>query len=91
MFCLSRILAIGAIWRGWAHSASGNTAEGIPWIEQGIRESRATGSVLSLPQAAGVVLGEPGFTWQKEEGETALGLDGEKVFSPEMIRKRSDS
>jgi len=43
-------LAIGAIWRGWARSASGNTAEGIPWIEQGIRDSRATGSVLSLPQ-----------------------------------------
>ena len=29
--------AVGAIHRGWAHSASGDTAEGIPWIEQGIR------------------------------------------------------
>ena len=27
-------LAIGAICRGWARSASGDTAEGIPWIEQ---------------------------------------------------------
>jgi len=42
-------LAIGAIYRGWARSASGDTAEGIPWIEQGIRDSRATGAVLSLP------------------------------------------
>ena len=42
-------LAIGAIYRGWARSASGNTAEGIPWIEQGIRDFRATGSVLGLP------------------------------------------
>ena len=42
-------LAQGAIYRGWARSASGNTAEGIPWIEQGIRDYRATGSVLSLP------------------------------------------
>jgi hypothetical protein len=42
-------LAIGAIWRGWARSASGDTAEGIPWIEQGIRGFRATGSVLGLP------------------------------------------
>ena len=42
-------LAIGAIWRGWARSASGNTAEGIPWIEQGIRDFRATGAVLGLP------------------------------------------
>src|SRR5271165_5244246 len=43
-------LAIGAIWRGWARSASGNTVEGVPWIEQGIRDCRATGALLSLPQ-----------------------------------------
>jgi tetratricopeptide (TPR) repeat protein len=42
-------LAVGAILRGWARSASGDTAEGIPWIEQGIRDFRATGSVLGLP------------------------------------------
>jgi tetratricopeptide (TPR) repeat protein len=42
-------LALGAIYRGWARSASGNTADGIPWIEQGIRDFRATGSVLGLP------------------------------------------
>ena len=42
-------LAIGAIYRGWAHSASGDTAEGVPWIEQGIRDIRATGTVLALP------------------------------------------
>ncbi|MBV8175773.1 MAG: hypothetical protein JO151_14595, partial [Verrucomicrobia bacterium] len=35
--------------RGWARSASGNTAEGIPWIEQGIRDYRAAGSLLGLP------------------------------------------
>jgi hypothetical protein len=42
-------LAVGAVHRGWARSASGNTAEGIPWIEQGIRDHRATGTVLGLP------------------------------------------
>ena len=43
-------LALGAIHRGWARSASGNTAEGIPRIEQGISDLRATGStVLDLP------------------------------------------
>jgi hypothetical protein len=42
-------LVLGTIWRGWARSASGNTAEGIPWIEQGIRDLRATGTVLGLP------------------------------------------
>jgi hypothetical protein len=42
-------LAVGASWRGWALSASGNPAEGIAWTEQGIRDYRATGSVLTLP------------------------------------------
>jgi predicted ATPase len=42
-------LPIGVIYRSWALSASGNTAEGIPWIEQGIREKRATGTVVRLP------------------------------------------
>jgi predicted ATPase len=42
-------LALGAIYRGWARSASGDTAEGIPWIEHGIRDLQATGTVLSLP------------------------------------------
>jgi hypothetical protein len=42
-------LIIGAIWRGWARSASGDTAEVIPWIEQRIRDYRATGSMLRMP------------------------------------------
>jgi tetratricopeptide (TPR) repeat protein len=41
-------LAIGAIYRGWARSASGETAEGIRWIEQGIKDFRATGAILTL-------------------------------------------
>jgi predicted ATPase len=41
--------AVGAIYRGWTRSVSGNTAEGIPWIEQGIRDLRASGTVLGLP------------------------------------------
>jgi predicted ATPase len=44
-----RWLDWGNIQRGWARSASGDTAEGIAWIEQGIREYRATGAVLGLP------------------------------------------
>ena len=42
-------LTVGAINRGWARSASGDTAEGILWIEHGIRDFRATGTVLGLP------------------------------------------
>jgi len=39
----------GAIFHGWARSASGDTAEGISWIEDGIRDYRATGSMLAMP------------------------------------------
>ena len=42
-------LVVGSIFRGWARSASGNTAEGIPWIEQGIKDFRATGAIIDLP------------------------------------------
>src|SRR4029077_18898990 len=44
-FCL----AAGKVFRGWARSVSGSTAEGIAWIEDGIRDYRATGSKLRLP------------------------------------------
>jgi predicted ATPase len=39
----------GEIFRGWARSASGSTAEGIAWVEDGIRDYRATGSMLRMP------------------------------------------
>jgi len=42
-------LADGKILRGWARSASGDTAEGISLIEDGIEDIRATGSTLMMP------------------------------------------
>ncbi|MBV8227622.1 MAG: hypothetical protein JO232_20790 [Verrucomicrobia bacterium] len=42
-------LPLANIYRGWARSAFGDTTEGIPWIEHGIRDYRATGAVLALP------------------------------------------
>jgi predicted ATPase len=42
-------LVLGSIFRGWARSASGHTAEGISWIEDGIRNRRATGSTMDMP------------------------------------------
>jgi hypothetical protein len=42
-------LAVGSILRGWACCASGDTAKGIPWIEQGIKDFRTTGLVLAMP------------------------------------------
>ena len=42
-------LAAGFILRGWTRGASDDTAEGISWIENGIRDYRATGAVLRVP------------------------------------------
>ena len=41
-------IVLGSILRGWALSASGNTAEGISWIEDGIRNHRAN-SIMGMP------------------------------------------
>jgi serine/threonine protein kinase/tetratricopeptide (TPR) repeat protein len=45
----SNFLALGTIHRGWARSASGDTKEGISWIERGITDLRAIGAVLGMP------------------------------------------
>ena len=42
-------LPIGAVLRGWARSAFGDAEEGIPLIEDGIKEYRATGSTVMVP------------------------------------------
>jgi predicted ATPase len=42
-------LAGGAVYRGWARSASGDTTEGISLIEEGIQKRRSTGSKLTIP------------------------------------------
>jgi predicted ATPase len=41
-------LATGEVLRGWARSF-GDTTEGISWIEDGIRDYRATGAILRVP------------------------------------------
>lgn len=42
-------LAGGTILRGWVRSASGDVVEGIAWIEDGLREYRASGVTLTIP------------------------------------------
>ena len=42
-------LACGEVSRGWARSASGDTDQGIASINDGIRDYRATGSILIMP------------------------------------------
>jgi predicted ATPase len=39
----------GEVFRGWARSASGSTAEGLSWIEDGIEHWRAAGSMWAAP------------------------------------------
>src|SRR6516162_10035789 len=41
-------LAVGAILRGWARSASGEAVEGLTLIEDGIRTARATGGMRGV-------------------------------------------
>jgi len=41
-------MATGTIFRGWARSVSGDTAQGISWIEEGIEDFRGTGVTLSV-------------------------------------------
>ena len=47
-------LMIGAVLRGWARSALGDPAKGISWIEQAIRDFRATGTILDLQYFLGL-------------------------------------
>jgi predicted ATPase len=35
--------------RGWARSACGDTVGGISWIEDGLKDARATGVMLTVP------------------------------------------
>jgi adenylate cyclase len=42
-------LPAAVVLRGWARSASGDLAEGISWIEDGLKDSRARGAMLMAP------------------------------------------
>ncbi|MBV9106555.1 MAG: protein kinase, partial [Verrucomicrobia bacterium] len=60
-FCASKMIELSTrqnfstwlphadVLRGWARSASGDTAVGISWIEDGLQETRATGVMLTVP------------------------------------------
>ena len=41
----------GEVFRGWAHSISGRTEEGLAWLEDGLRGYCAAGSMLNMPYA----------------------------------------
>jgi hypothetical protein len=78
-------LTIGAIWRGWARSASGNTAEGIALIEQGIRDYRATGAVLGMP---GLLALKAGALYLADPTSEALEVVNEAEALAERFEQR---
>jgi adenylate cyclase len=47
-------LAVGQVFRGWARSSCGDTAEGLAWIERGTAGWRATGAILAVPYYLGL-------------------------------------
>ena len=44
-------LTLAKLYRGWARSVLGDTADGLLWIEDAIQEYRSNGSMLGLPDA----------------------------------------
>jgi adenylate cyclase len=50
----AQFLAGGEVFRGWARSSYGDTAEGLAWIEAGIEGWRATGAILAVPYYLGL-------------------------------------
>jgi adenylate cyclase len=47
-------LACGEVLRGWARNASGDTEEGLAWIEGGIEDWMATRAILLVPYYLGL-------------------------------------
>jgi Protein kinase domain/MalT-like TPR region/NACHT domain len=79
-------LAVGSILRGWACSASGDTAKGIPWIEQGIKDFRTTGLVLAMPY---YLLLKAEALHLADRTSEALGAVSEALVLAEKFEQRS--
>jgi tRNA A-37 threonylcarbamoyl transferase component Bud32/predicted ATPase len=88
-------LAPGEVLRGWSRSASGNTAEGLAWIEDGIRDWRATGAILLVPyylalKAEALYLADRVFEALEaiNEAETVAERSVERWWCAELHRLR---
>jgi predicted ATPase len=88
-------LTHGTILRGWARSAAGDTAQGIAWIDDGIRDYRVTGAMQDLPfllalKAEALHLG--GHTSEALEAirqaEALVERSGERSWRAELHRIR---
>jgi predicted ATPase len=84
-----------AILRGWAHSASGDTGEGIMWIENGIGAYRAIGSMLCMPyylalkaEALHIADRSSEALEAISEAEAMIERSGERWWCAELYRLR---
>jgi predicted ATPase len=91
----AQFLAGGKVLCGWARSALGDAAQGISWIEKGIEDLRATGSILSLPYCLGLkaeALHLANRTSEAletiEEAEALVERSEERWCSAELFRLR---
>jgi predicted ATPase len=83
----------GEVFRGWAQSISGNTAQGIARIEEGITDWRATGSMLIVPywlalKAEALHLADrtPEALAAIREAEVLAETSGERWWRAELYR-----
>jgi serine/threonine protein kinase/tetratricopeptide (TPR) repeat protein len=85
----------GEVFRGWAHSISGRTEEGLVWIADGLRGYCAAGSMLNMPYAFGLkaecyhLAGRtPEALATIKEAEDLIESSGERWWSSELHRLR---
>jgi hypothetical protein len=88
-------LAAGVMLCGWARSVTGDTAQGISWIEDGIKGWRAPGTTLILPFSLGLkaeALHLAGRTSESleaiREAEALVERSEERWFCAELHRLR---
>jgi hypothetical protein len=87
-------LAGGEVLRGWARSASGDTAGGIAWIEHGIADWVGSGATLLMPyylalKAEVLHLADRNSEALASISEAeALAVSGERWWSAELHRLR---
>jgi predicted ATPase len=88
-------LSLANILRGWARSVSGDTAEGLAWIENGMREYRVIGSALALSaylglKAEALYLADRNFEAVEtiKDAETVMQKSEERHWCAELHRLR---
>jgi serine/threonine protein kinase/tetratricopeptide (TPR) repeat protein len=85
----------GEVFRGWAHSISGRTEEGLAWLEDGLRGYCAAGSMLNMSYALALkaecfhLAGRtPEALATIKEAEELIESSGERWWGAELHRLR---